>query len=107
MRRRADVIIFGCECRRRESNPHSRGNTSLSRARLPVPPLRQCSKPVKYNLKIFHGSRSMPETELLPVNQVLRGDCLEILQRLPAESVDLVFADPPYNLQLRQELWRP
>jgi len=49
----------------------------------------------------------MPETELLPVNQVLRGDCLEILQRLPAESVDLVFADPPYNLQLRQELWRP
>jgi modification methylase len=49
----------------------------------------------------------MPETELLPLNQVLQGDCLEILQRLPPESVDLVFADPPYNLQLRQELWRP
>jgi modification methylase len=29
------------------------------------------------------------------------------MERLPAESVDLVFADPPYNLQLRQDLWRP
>ena len=43
----------------------------------------------------------------LPLDQVLRGDCRDILPRLPAESVDLVFADPPYNLQLRQELWRP
>jgi site-specific DNA-methyltransferase (adenine-specific) len=43
----------------------------------------------------------------LPLDQVLCGDCLELLARLPAESVDLVFADPPYNLQLRQELWRP
>jgi modification methylase len=43
----------------------------------------------------------------LPLNQILHGDCLEILPQLPAGSVDLVFADPPYNLQLRQELWRP
>jgi modification methylase len=43
----------------------------------------------------------------LPVDQVIEGDCLEVLERLPAESVDLVFADPPYNLQLAQELWRP
>ena len=35
------------------------------------------------------------------------GDCLSVLPRLPAESVDLVFADPPYNLQLRNELLRP
>jgi modification methylase len=41
------------------------------------------------------------------LNQVLQGDCLEILASLPAESIDLVFADPPYNLQLHQELWRP
>ncbi|HPH97765.1 MAG TPA: DNA methyltransferase [Anaerolineaceae bacterium] len=43
----------------------------------------------------------------LPLDQVLVGDCLEILPTLPAESVDLIFADPPYNLQLQQELWRP
>ena len=35
------------------------------------------------------------------------GDCLSVLPQLPAESVDLVFADPPYNLQLRNELLRP
>jgi modification methylase len=43
----------------------------------------------------------------LPVNQILQGDCLELLAALPPESVNLVFADPPYNLQLHQELWRP
>jgi modification methylase len=43
----------------------------------------------------------------LPLDQVVCGDCLEALAGFPPESVDLVFADPPYNLQLRQELWRP
>lgn len=43
----------------------------------------------------------------LPVDQILQGDSLEILHCLPDESVDLVFADPPYNLQLQQALWRP
>lgn len=43
----------------------------------------------------------------LPINQVLEGDCIDVLQNLPAESIDLIFADPPYNLQLRRELWRP
>lgn len=43
----------------------------------------------------------------LPVNQILHGDCVDILQSLPEKSVDLIFADPPYNLQLQQELWRP
>lgn len=43
----------------------------------------------------------------LPLNQVLNGDCLQVLERLPGESVDVIFADPPYNLQLRQTLYRP
>ena len=43
----------------------------------------------------------------LPLDQVIEGDCREVIPTLPAESVDLVFADPPYNLQLKQELWRP
>src|SRR5215216_6405343 len=43
----------------------------------------------------------------LPLNQILHGDCIEILKSLPESSVDLIFADPPYNLQLRNELYRP
>ncbi len=43
----------------------------------------------------------------LPLDQILLGDCVETLGQLPPDSVDLIFADPPYNLQLRQELWRP
>ncbi|WP_137390053.1 site-specific DNA-methyltransferase [Rhodoligotrophos defluvii] len=41
------------------------------------------------------------------INQVLVGDCLDHLAQLPDKSVDLIFADPPYNLQLRGELLRP
>src|ERR671927_77291 len=43
----------------------------------------------------------------LPLDQVIQGDCREVLAQLPEKSVDLIFADPPYNLQLQQELWRP
>jgi DNA modification methylase len=43
----------------------------------------------------------------LPLDSVLHGDCVEILDDLPANSIDLIFADPPYNLQLTQGLWRP
>ena len=38
---------------------------------------------------------------------IIQGDCLEELAKLPDRSVDLVFADPPYNLQLGGELLRP
>lgn len=43
----------------------------------------------------------------LPLNQILQGDCIELLAGLPADSLDLIFADPPYNLQLQGELRRP
>ncbi|CAH1655306.1 Modification methylase SmeI [Hyphomicrobiales bacterium] len=43
----------------------------------------------------------------LPVDQVLVGDCVASLNSLPAHSVDLIFADPPYNLQLEGALTRP
>ena len=42
-----------------------------------------------------------------PINQILHGDCIEVLKSLPQNSVDLIFADPPYNLQLRNALYRP
>ena len=43
----------------------------------------------------------------LPLNQVVLGDCVQVMNALPPKSVDLVFADPPYNMQLGGELWRP
>ncbi len=43
----------------------------------------------------------------LPRNSILAGDCAEVMAGLPEASVDLIFADPPYNLQLRGDLHRP
>jgi modification methylase len=43
----------------------------------------------------------------LPRNEILAGDCTEVMRGLPSASVDLIFADPPYNLQLRGTLHRP
>ncbi|MBN2303452.1 MAG: site-specific DNA-methyltransferase [Anaerolineae bacterium] len=40
-------------------------------------------------------------------NRIIQGDALSILPALDENSVDVVFADPPYNLQLQHELWRP
>jgi modification methylase len=41
------------------------------------------------------------------IDRVIEGDCVEAMRNLPAGSADLIFADPPYNLQLRGELHRP
>ncbi|GAB4481711.1 MAG: site-specific DNA-methyltransferase [Erythrobacter tepidarius] len=43
----------------------------------------------------------------LPLGRILPGDCIEAMRALPSACVDLVFADPPYNLQLGGELNRP
>ncbi len=43
----------------------------------------------------------------LPLNSILDGDCIEVMRSLPEASVDLIFADPPYNLQLKGTLHRP
>ena len=57
-----------------------------------------------------HGagmSRKQKTTAGLPLDTILQGDCLARLAELPDNSVDLVFADPPYNLQLKNQLHRP
>jgi modification methylase len=46
-------------------------------------------------------------TRELPLDQILLGDAVRMLRMLPSASVHCVFADPPYNLQLRGELRRP
>ena len=40
-------------------------------------------------------------------NKLINGDSLEELKKIPDETFDLIFADPPYNLQLKSELTRP
>ena len=59
----------------------------------------------KINIPAKEFNKSVIEN--LPLDTILPGDCIEILAQLPENSVDMVFADPPYNLQLSQELWRP
>src|SRR4051812_42895007 len=45
--------------------------------------------------------------KILPFNVILEGDCIAEMARLPDKSVDMIFADPPYNLQLGGDLFRP
>src|ERR687888_504329 len=55
------------------------------------------------------ASARTPRVSLKSVeaSRILIGDCIAEMAKLPAESVDLVFADPPYNLQLQGDLKRP
>jgi len=50
-----------------------------------------------------------PQTAGKPswLNTILKGDCVAMLEKLPEKSVDVIFADPPYNLQLDGDLHRP
>jgi modification methylase len=43
----------------------------------------------------------------LPLDRIILGDCVSVMDGLPANSVDVIFADPPYNLQLGGDLHRP
>ena len=49
----------------------------------------------------------MPNPKPLVLDRILQGDCIEVLNALSDKSIDLIFADPPYNLQLHNDLWRP
>ena len=51
--------------------------------------------------------KTAPEARSLETGVIHAGDCIEVMRSLPAGSVDLIFADPPYNLQLRGDLHRP
>jgi modification methylase len=54
------------------------------------------------------AARSLPAAKAdLPVNRILRGDCIQSMRALPSASIDMIFADPPYNLQLGGDLARP
>ena len=54
------------------------------------------------------AARSAPvDSVALPLDQILMDDCVAAMRSLPAKSVDMIFADPPYNLQLGGDLNRP
>ncbi|KAK0349888.1 hypothetical protein LTR94_031257, partial [Friedmanniomyces endolithicus] len=58
--------------------------------------------------KVARKARQTVEAEApLPLDQIVMGDCIAAMKALPSKSVDMVFADPPYNLQLGGELFRP
>ena len=40
-------------------------------------------------------------------NKIINGDSIKELKKIPNETFDLIFADPPYNLQLKNKLTRP
>ena len=48
-----------------------------------------------------------PAVAALPLDSLIEDDCVAAMAGLPDASVDLIFADPPYNLQLGGELYRP
>jgi site-specific DNA-methyltransferase (adenine-specific) len=56
---------------------------------------------------IKHHQETMMSADQAIIDSIITGDCRDVLQTLPEKSVDLIFADPPYNLQLEKELWRP
>jgi modification methylase len=53
----------------------------------------------------YRGAKTVKRE--LPLDKILQGDCIEKMARLPDRSIDMIFADPPYNLQLGGDLFRP
>jgi modification methylase len=62
--------------------------------------------PVTESLGRSRPGASSRATEL-PLDTIVEGDCIAEMARLPDKSVDMIFADPPYNLQLGGDLFRP
>jgi modification methylase len=56
---------------------------------------------------VLERVRAKPKAVELPLDTIIRDDCIAAMARLPDASVDMIFADPPYNLQLGGDLFRP
>tara|TARA_Y100000385_G_scaffold262037_1_gene293364 strand:- start:860 stop:2008 length:1149 start_codon:yes stop_codon:yes gene_type:complete len=53
------------------------------------------------------SKETLDENYNLPLNKIIKGDSIESMRSLPDNSIDVIFADPPYNLQLKNDLSRP
>lgn len=85
------------------AGPDSGRRTSLKTKRNPA---RSPNAATESDATALRPALPRPHADL-PLDRILRGDCIELMNSLPAESIDLIFADPPYNLQLTGELRRP
>lgn len=57
--------------------------------------------------EVSKSLKATPVSTRLPKDRILEGDCIDVLKSLPDNSIDVVFADPPYNMQLNDNLRRP
>jgi modification methylase len=62
---------------------------------------------LKASAALAANSVSSAFQNALPLNTILKGDCVAAMDALPTHSVDVIFADPPYNMQLGGDLHRP
>ena len=53
------------------------------------------------------SKKSINKKIKLILNSIINGNCIDIMMSFPSNSIDVIFADPPYNLQLKNELSRP
>ena len=51
--------------------------------------------------------KPVEQKKQLPINKIICGETVTELRKIPSDSIDLIFADPPYNLQLEGDLQRP
>ena len=58
-------------------------------------------------LSLADIQRATPSHAAPVIDTIIKGDCVAALEALPEKSVDVIFADPPYNLQLGGDLHRP
>ncbi|HEX8217471.1 MAG TPA: site-specific DNA-methyltransferase [Allosphingosinicella sp.] len=68
-----------------------------------APAERRARRPKEAVAKLPHSRPQQP----LPLGTIIEDDCIAAMSRLPDASIDMVFADPPYNLQLGGDLFRP
>lgn len=83
----------------------SRTGTASAPVRIQVSRTGRPALGARMKAKSLLHSQILPRE--LPLDQVIVGDCVAAIEALPPGSVDLVFADPPYNLQLGGDLRRP
>jgi modification methylase len=57
--------------------------------------------------RTIRAKKPVAPAPVLPLDQILMDDCVAAMKSLPAASIDMIFADPPYNLQLGGDLLRP
>src|SRR4249920_3480820 len=72
-----------------------------------IEPAQKSAKSKSAPLRSGAAQKISGDKPALPLDQIIVGDCIATMNALPPASIDLVFADPPYNLQLGGDLTRP